>query len=106
MTRILSLQTQYGERATIYELVGPALSPMSRASPCDDHIVTSPTCYFTYHPLNILFITHLLSQLLSTCYLNYYLPAISIIAYLCAYRLIGGLTGGFTGGLAGGLTGI
>ena len=38
--RILSLQTQYGEEATIYELVGPALSPMSRASPCDDHIVT------------------------------------------------------------------
>ena len=40
LTRILSLQTQYGERATIYELVCPALSPMSRASPCDDHIVT------------------------------------------------------------------
>ena len=26
--------------ATIYELVCPALSPMSRALPCDDHIVT------------------------------------------------------------------
>ena len=52
--RILSLQTQYGERATIHELVCPALSPTSRASPYDDHIVTVYKDIYYYY----FFISH------------------------------------------------
>ena len=42
LTRILSLQIQYGERVIIYELVCPVLSPMSRVLLYNNHIIILP----------------------------------------------------------------
>ena len=39
----------------------------------------------------------LICYLSPTCYLNYHPFAISIIAYLCAYKLAGGLVSGLAG---------